>query len=239
MSSLTAWMDQTFYPTQSSHWDDTLFREKILRYLRPDMRLLDLGAGAGILPQMNFREHAREVIGIDMDPRVTSNPYLHRGIIGQGESIPLDDESVDMVVSDNVLEHLAEPVVVFSEIRRVLRPGGIFLAKTPNKWHYMPVMARITPMSFHRWFNSLRGRASEDTFPTLYRANSRGDLQRIARSAGLELVQTDLVEGRPEYLRMTAVTYFPGLMYERMVNLTNLAQSLRILLIAHLRKPGG
>jgi SAM-dependent methyltransferase len=230
-------MDHTFYPNVGGHWDDSRFRETILRYLRPHMRVLDLGAGAGILPQMNFRGLAREVVGIDLDHRVVTNPYLDRGIVGSGEAIPLGDAEADIVISDNVLEHLAEPEMVFKEIRRVLRPGGIFLAKTPNKWHYMPLIARTTPLSFHRWFNRLRGRAVEDTFPTLYRANSRRDLRRIALGAGLEVIKADLLEARPEYLRMSAITYMGGIIYERLVNTTEWTDFLRILLIVHLRRP--
>jgi len=237
MPNLTTWMDRRLYPHHAGHWDDTLFRETVLRHLRPEMRLLDLGAGAGILPQMNFRGLASEVIGVDLDERVVHNPNLDRGIVTAGESIPLGDNEVDMVVSANVLEHLARPEVVFSEIRRVLRPGGVFFAKTPNKWHYMPLIARTTPMSFHRWFNQLRGRASEDTFPTLYRANSRRDIHRISSRSGLELVRADLVEGRPEYMRISPVFYLAGFAYERLVNLTDLTDFLRILLILQLRKP--
>ena len=208
------WLDRGRYRAFETRWDDRLLRAAVLREIGPDKDLLDLGAGAGIVPEMNFKGHARRVCGVDPDPRVAANPNLDDGREGIGESIPYADASFDVVVSDNVLEHLDEPVAVFREVRRVLRPGGIFLAKTPNRWHYVALGASITPHSFHRKFNEARGRASVDTFPTRYRANSRGQLARIARDAGLELVSVDFFEGRPEYLRRWGALYLLGAAYE-------------------------
>jgi len=151
-------------------------------------------------------------------------------------AIPFADETFDIVVADNVLEHLREPAKTFREVHRVLKPGGVFVAKTPNKWHYMPIIARLTPHSFHEWFNQLRGRSSVDTFRTLYRANSRRDIRRLAREAGFEVLALELTEGRPEYLRLTTPTYLLGMIYERGVNSTEWLAGLRILLTVELRK---
>lgn len=186
---------------------------------------------------MSFKGLARRVCGDDPDPRVDSNPYLDEGRQGFGESIPYADASFDVVVSDNVLEHLDNPLEVFREVHRVLRPGGIFLAKTPNRWHYVAIGASLTPHSFHRKFNLARGRAAVDTFPTRYRANSRGQLAPLARSAGFELISVDFFEGRPEYLRRWGALYMLGALYEMLVNATNRFAPLRVVLIAKMRKP--
>jgi len=50
--------------------------------------------------------------------------------------IPYENDRFDLVFSDNLLEHLAEPLAVFRGVARVLKPGGVFFFKTPNKWHY-------------------------------------------------------------------------------------------------------
>jgi SAM-dependent methyltransferase len=133
------------------------------------------------------------------------------------------------------LEHLDNPAAVFSEIHRVLKPGGLFLAKTPNRWHYMPIIAQLTPHAFHQLVNRLRGRASRDTFPTRYRVNSPGAVRRYAGLAGFEVESTRLFEGRPEYLRMTFPTQLFGLIYDRLVNAIPFLSRFRILLIARLR----
>lgn len=126
MTTVIATLDRALYPQYARNWDDELFRQRILRYLTADTDALDLGAGAGIVPQMNFRGHARRICGIDPDPRVVDNPYLDEGRVGVGESIPYPDASFDLVFADNVLEHLPDPTQVFAEVARVLRGGASF-----------------------------------------------------------------------------------------------------------------
>jgi len=231
-------MDVRFYPGATKNWDDERFRDAILAVLRPEDELLDLGAGAGIVAAMNFRGAAQRVCGIDLDPRVTENPFLDEGRVSDGSRIPYPDHSFDVVISDNVLEHLDEPLAVFREVSRVLRPGGRFLFKTPNATHYMPLIARCTPHAFHRAVNRLRGRNGDDTFPTRYRANSPRALRRLARGAGLDLVRVERVEHRPEYLRLHPLTYALGLAYERLVNLHEVFAPLRVVLLGEMQKPG-
>lgn len=231
------WLDNGRYADFPDNWDDKLFRAFILDRLTPETALLDLGAGAGIVPEMNFLDHAARVCGVDPDPRVVDNPYLHEGREGYGESIPYDDESFDVVISDNVFEHLDNPAQVISEMRRVLKPGGRLVAKTPNFWHYVALGATVTPHSFHRRFNAARGRDAEDTFPTRYRANTRRLLRGLARETDMALVSCEMIEGRPEYLRRWWSTYLIGTLYERLVNSTRLLEPFRCVLIAEFQKP--
>jgi SAM-dependent methyltransferase len=239
MLNLVEWIDRRFYAKYPKNWDDELFRDAILKLIDPHWEALDLGAGAGLLPQMNFRGLVRKVSGVDLDPRVLSNPALDEASVGDGEAIPFPDEAFDLIFADNVLEHLPDPAAVFREIWRTLRPGGVFLFKTPNRRHYVPTLARLTPHAVHQFVNGLRGRASDDTFPTLYRANTSAAIRRLALDADLIVKDLRLIEGRPEYLRMSALTYLPGMAYERMVNSIPLFAPFRVVMIGQLLKPVG
>lgn len=236
-SKQVAWLDSRLYPGTTGHWDDELFREAVLAVLEPHHALLDLGAGAGIVPQMNFKGRCARVCGLDPDERVRENPYLDEGRVGVGESIPWPDASFDVVTADNVLEHLDDPAAVLREVARVLKPGGTFLAKTPNRRHYMPVIARCTPHAFHAYINQKRGRKAVDTFPTRYKANTRAAIARLAEQVGLRVARIDLFERRPEYLRFNAATYLAGWAWERAVNGLSPLEGLRVLLVAKLEKP--
>lgn len=230
-------LDKYFYPRHQKNWDDQAFRERILQVISPDCTLLDVGAGAGIIKSMNFRGNTRFVCGVDLDPRVLENPFLDGAHIADASELPFLDASFDVVIADNVMEHLDQPEQVFREIARVLMPGGRLLFKTPNRRHYMPLIARLTPHRFHQWVNALRGRHETDTFPTQYLCNSPIQIQEIAAKSNLCVDKIELIEGRPEYLRINALTYFLGLLYERFVNSTPLLARYRILLIVSLSKP--
>lgn len=237
MGKLVQSLDKILYPGTENHWDDLLFREFIVRHLRPEYLVLDLGAGAGIVKEINFRGLAQKVCGIDPDPRVMQNPYLDEAHIGWGENIPYPDDTFDLIFADNVLEHFADPGRVFREIWRVLKPGGKFLAKTPNRRHYVPLIARLSPQGFHRFINRLRGRREDDTFPTYYAVNTPEDIRTQAETSGFKVSDIGLFESRPEYCRLSAITYVFGWAYERLVNTIPGWGRFRILMIPVLEKP--
>lgn len=236
--SLVELIDRTYYPKSGSNWDDELFRERIVSRIDRSSTVLDVGAGSGIVRQMNMKDIAGRVCGVDPDPRVRENPFLDEGKVAEATTIPYPDETFDLAFANNVLEHLVDPGAVFAEIGRTLKPAGSFLFKTPNRRHYVAVLARLTPHWFHEWVNSLRGRDAADTYPTLYRANTSRDVRRLAESSGLEVVSLEHVEGRPEYLRMNGLTYLIGLAYERLVNRFEMLAGFRVILIGELRRRG-
>ncbi len=238
MSNLTKWMDKKFYADYGDNWDDDIFRKILERNINSETVCLDYGAGRGNVKQMNFRGIAKYIMGVDPDEAVLENLNLDeaRVINSDDFAIPCEDSKFDTVFSDNVMEHVQNPSAAFNEIWRVLRPGGVFLSKTPNKWHYMPLIARATPTSFHRFYNTLRGRKEFDTFPTLYNCNTKASVQKFARETGFSIDSIQFIEGRPEYLRLTAPTYLFGLLYERAANLSDRLAAIRAVMIFKLTK---
>jgi SAM-dependent methyltransferase len=239
MSALVEWMDRRFYPKAASHWDAALFRRLIESRLPKQSAVLDLGAGRGVLGEMDFRGRGVFVAGVDIDPAVLTNPFLDEmKLLNPDGSIPYDDWTFDLVLAHNVLEHLADPDSVFREVHRVLRPNGLFLAKTPNRRHYVATVARLTPHRFHVWVNRRRGQEETDVFPTMYRCNTPESIARLASTSAFTVESVTLVEGRPEYLRGSALSYFGGLLYERLMNSTPHLSRFRAVMLTTLRKNG-
>ena len=51
---------------------------------------------------------------------------------------PFEDESIDVVFSNQSLEHTRKPWIVCDEIKRILKPGGIVYVRVPWSWRYHP-----------------------------------------------------------------------------------------------------
>jgi SAM-dependent methyltransferase len=236
---IVEFLNRIFYKNLTDNWDHKIFRDEILRHIDHDCILLDLGAGSGIFRGINFKGLVKKVYGIDPDPRVLQNPHLDEAFVGNGESMPVfADAQFDVVISCNVLEHLREPIPFFQEVNRVLKPGGLFITKTPNQFHYVPFIARITPDWFHKLFLRIYGITEQDSFPTYYRVNSKQAQIWVARKAGFEVDDIRRYEGRPEYLRSNSILYILGIFYERMVNLLHL-DCLKVVMISRFRKSSG
>jgi SAM-dependent methyltransferase len=231
-------LDRRWYPAHRAEWDAWRFRGMVLERLDERKVLLDIGAGRGAAEAMRFRGRAGRVVGIDIDPVVMENPFVdeaHVSSIARFDGVA--DGSIDVAIAKDVMEHVEKPRDFFAEVHRILKPGGIYLGKTPNRWHYVPLIAQATPFVFHRYYNRLRGREEVDTFPTFYRLNSPGAVRRAAESAGLVVESLVMEEGRPEYLRLSVPTYVVGFAYERLVNTLRL-EAIKSVIYVTLRKPG-
>ena len=236
-TSLVERLDKKFYPeNKTSNWDDLLFRQLVLENIDDEITLLDVGAGVGRVKELNFRDYAKKIIGVDLDERIESNSGLDEFYICGGENLPDVLKDIDVALSVNVLEHLENPEQVFREIQRTLKPGGKFFFKTPNTGHYIALISRLTPLKFHKYYNRLRGRAMDDTFSTYYRANSLRQIRALAAKSGFDLGEVRRVEGRPEYLRINPVFYLFGIAYERLVNFSEVFSPFRAVLLGVLVK---
>lgn len=106
----------------------------LLSHLRPGLRLLDVGCGPGTLT-VDLARHVAPgaVLGIDRAPEVLEPARRHAAqadavvefAVGDVYALALPAASFDVVHAHQVLQHLTDPVAALSEMRRVLRPGGI------------------------------------------------------------------------------------------------------------------
>jgi SAM-dependent methyltransferase len=112
----------------------------VSEHLSPDAVWLDAGCGSRLLEDdMDPLEdwlstRCRFILGMDL--AVTSHRNIKPLLCGSLYDLPFPDNSLHLITCRMVLEHLDRPQEAFTEVARCLRPGGAFVAITPNLLNY-------------------------------------------------------------------------------------------------------
>ena len=129
---------QEYFEMVSPQWDvmrknfyGEEVREAVLNTVKvsPADTVLDVGAGTGFLTEAAAKV-ASKVIAVDFSRGMSDKAIAKMGSgnvefrIGNVESMPLQDSSVDIVIGNMVLHHCPNPKVALSEMSRVLKPNG-------------------------------------------------------------------------------------------------------------------
>lgn len=202
---------QTYYKTkykeQCPGWNETqvLLSNEFKKLIKPETVVLDAGCGHGNYVIDENRRGISWAVGVDaLETAVTNNVCLDEIKISNLTKLPFENNSFDIVVSLWVLEHLSEPEKVFSEISRVLKPGGVFMFATPNK-NFLP-LAFAQSLKLNKFLNkTLFGRQETDVFKTFYRANSVDDLKKLSKDRfGIEMLRLNY---DPSYTSFDKLTF--------------------------------
>jgi SAM-dependent methyltransferase len=111
-------------------------------------RLLELGAGFGRLID-EYRDFSRVTL-VDASPAMLAAARDRvAGMAGvevlraNATRLPIPDRSVDVVVAVRLLVHFSDPGDLFSEVERILRPGGTFILEYANRRHLLSVLRHL------------------------------------------------------------------------------------------------
>jgi len=226
---------QRYYPDYEN--DYTRFKSIINELVQPGHIVLDAGCGTDPVSWSYGYKSYATVIGADLRQDLASNENTTALVRGDLSRLPFDSDCFDVIIGKYVVEHLASPQVVFNEWARCLRRGGKLALMLPNRFHYVPLLASVTPHWFHLLVNRYRGNIDRDIFPTYYRANASRRLTEIAQNAGLRIVRYETWEGPPNYLIFSKLAYLIGVIFERIVNRVEALSFLRVHIFVVMEKP--
>lgn len=158
--------------------------------VEPGQTVVDLGCGPGtdLVRLADAVGVEGRVIGIDHEARMLEE--AHRRLadrpnvdvrMGDVHSLPLPDGSVDRARADRVLQHVLDPAKAIAEVRRVMRPGGLFGVAEPD-WDTVAVADEDIETS-RRFADFLAGRVRNATIGR--------QLPRLCADAGLQVRSVD------------------------------------------------
>lgn len=124
------------------HTQTLTYGEHLSRYLSvvavvKGKTVLDIASGAGYGTKL-ISKSAKKVYGIDYSLDAINYAKEHYSAQnieykqGDAQAIPLPDNSVDIIVSFETIEHLKKPTKFIEEVKRVLKKDGQFIVSTPN-----------------------------------------------------------------------------------------------------------
>lgn len=127
----------------SPYWGEHTARYAFALPLVHNRAVLDIACGTGYGLSI-LKAQARYVAGVDVDLGAAKEAGKECGgncfvLLADGTQLPFDDESFDVVTSFETLEHLHQRCLFLSELKRVLKPGGLLVLSTPNANYTRPV----------------------------------------------------------------------------------------------------
>jgi 2-polyprenyl-6-hydroxyphenyl methylase/3-demethylubiquinone-9 3-methyltransferase len=153
-----------------------VFDECLAKTRLAGARTLDAGCGYGLFSEAAMRRGA-SVVSVDIGARLVARTMVRaasRGVAADVCELALRDESFDVVIASEMLEHTTAPPRAIAELARVLRPDGWLALTTPNRIWQAPV--RVASRLGWRPFQGL------ENFVAWH------ELERSCRQARLEIV---------------------------------------------------
>jgi SAM-dependent methyltransferase len=182
---LVGFMPRTWQDTADHAFINNNLIERSIAWLAPELggELLDVGCGQR--PYASYFAHAKKQRACDFDGKRGPVDF-----VCPADQVPLPDASLDSILCTEVLEHVPDPDAVWSEFRRLLRPGGKVLLTTPMYWP-----PHELPHDFYRYpEHGLRRLANNAGFEVM---------KLIPRGGVWALLGQIMVQVMPQYLRFS------------------------------------
>lgn len=156
----------------------------------PQTIWLDVGCGRDLSPgneatARRLADRCCKLVGIDPSDNVDDNTFVHERLKMPIEKHP-PGRAYNLITLRMVAEHVEAPEDVVRQLASLLLPGGRIVIYTVAGFSPSVIVAASTPLWVHHAVKRLLWRTEErDTFPTVYRMNTRSTLKRLFCAEGL------------------------------------------------------
>lgn len=136
-------------------WSEHVARYAFARRYADGLRVLDAGCGTGY-GTAELAQSAAEVVGVDVAPEAIEYAQASyplptvRFVVSSCTAVPFPQNSFELVVAFEVIEHLPDFRAFLNECGRVITPQGLFIVSSPNKRYYADSRAKEGPNPYHQ-----------------------------------------------------------------------------------------
>ena len=212
------------------------YEEKILSTLKNTDTILDAGCGRSAPILRKFYGKTKTLIGVDLE-EPTKGMQGIKYIKGDISSIDISSNTVDVVISRAVLEHVSNPIPIFKEIHRILKPGGSFVFLVPNLGDYVSILSKLIPNRFHKYIISkTEGRKIDDVFPTYYNANTYSSIKKLSNKNGFTIEAFLYLGQYPSIFMFNPFCFILATIYEKIISRFEFFGFLRGWLLVQVKK---
>ncbi len=166
---------------------ESYYRNFLRTPIRSGASVLDWGCGlGGMLLTLEKEDPTLVLHGADIIPetlerlRKARPAWDLRQVASESPTLPWADSSFDRIFLLDVVEHVREPLEMLSEAHRTLKPGGILVLSTPDRWAFYKRPGGFVRNLGFNW-NRLRGREWVD--PTHLTEFTAGRLRALLRAS--------------------------------------------------------
>lgn len=173
------------------------FQKRVVKqHLSPDAGVLvDVGCGASPYYEL-FGPVVKAYHAVDMEealPETENRPIKQH--VGFAEDLPLADQMADVVISNQVLEHVLDERKAVAESYRILKPGGYFIGSVP---HISPI--HLEPYDFRRLtYLGLKKLLEDAGFEVLEIEGNGGVHKALAFTLTMDWFMNSFQEGRSQH----------------------------------------
>ena len=166
-----------------------IYEAAVERIVTHETDWLDVGGGKSVFPHNQelageLASRCRSLAAVDPSENVRSNPFAQKVVQSTLEEYR-ESNVCTLATLRMVVEHVSRPVEFVTALARVVRPGGLVVLLTVDRWSPVTVVSNAVPFRFHHSIKNLFwGGEESDTFPAYYRMNTRESLRAVFEGNG-------------------------------------------------------
>ncbi len=168
---------------------DECYEAMMLQLINRGADWIDVGCGHDLFPFNQplaelLSGRCRLLIGVDPSPNIEKNVLVHEKAKCTIEEYRTE-RTFDVISLRMVAEHIANPEAAIAAFSRLTKPGGRVVIYTVSKWALSSLVAAGSPLGFHHLIKAILWSTDpDDTFPTVYRMNTRARLRQLFAAGG-------------------------------------------------------